>query len=67
MRLENLPVRIVVDKSGSAYNQIARKMGISAEHLSRLMSKPLKPDMEEKILQAVRDLQEEDQKCGRMD
>ncbi len=57
--VENLGIRILVSESKLKYKDIAHKMGITPEWLSRLMRKDLEPEMREKILQAVSELRGE--------
>ena len=58
--MENLDIRLAVDKSGFTYKLIAEKMGISRVYLSRVMGKELKPNMRKRILEAIEDLQDEE-------
>ena len=57
--MENLGIRILVSESKLKYKDIAQKMGITPEWLSRLMRKDLEPEMREKILKAVSELRGE--------
>ena len=56
--LENLELRILVAKSGYTYKMIAAQMGISRVWLSKMMSRPLSQENRDRILEAVRELQE---------
>ena len=53
MRITNLNVRVIVAESGVSYRQIAAQMRVTPEYLSRVMSKPLKPEMLERIMTAM--------------
>ena len=57
--MENLGIRILISESGLRYKDIAQKMGITPEWLSRLMRKDLEPEMRDKILKAVSELRGE--------
>ena len=54
--MKNLDIRILVMDSGLLYRDIAREVGITPEWLSRCLSKDMKPEMRNRILQAVEDL-----------
>lgn len=57
--MENIGIRLLVSDSHLKYKDIAQKMGISPEWLSRLMRKDLNPENREKILKAVSELRGE--------
>lgn len=51
--MRNLDIRLLVDEAGFKYKDIAYEMGVTPEHLSRLMSEPLKPEMKTRIITAL--------------
>lgn len=54
--MKNIDIRLVVSDKGLTYKKLAAEMGISHEHLSRVMSKELKPNMRTRILNAINEL-----------
>ena len=54
--MRNLDIRILVEMNGLRYKEIARKMHISHEYLSRLMRRELSPENRERVLKAIREL-----------
>lgn len=58
MNLEknNPDIRLYVQASGLMYKDIAKQMGVSAEHLCRTLRAELKPQMRDRILTAIRKL-----------
>ena len=54
--MKNIDIRLVVSDKGLTYKKLAAEMGISHEHLSRVMSKELKPSMRTRILNAINEL-----------
>ena len=57
--VENLGIRILVSESKLRYKDIAHRMGITPEWLSRLMRKDLEPEVRDKILTAISELRGE--------
>lgn len=53
MRGDNLDIRVIVAAAGVSYKQIAAQMGVTPEYLSRVMGRPLKPEMRLRITAAV--------------
>lgn len=51
--MENLSIRLMVEKSGLKYQAIAKEMGISQEWLSRLLRKELSADNKVRIMGAI--------------
>lgn len=51
--MKNLDIRILVDEYGFKYKDIAYEMGVTPEHLSRLMREPLKPEMKTRLITAL--------------
>lgn len=51
--MENLNIRMMVEKSGVTYRQIANEIGISSTYLSRIMSKPLSAKNQVRIMTAI--------------
>lgn len=56
MTLENLEIRMMVNDAGIKYKDIAKHMGISRVHLSRLMSYKLSKKNEKRIISAINDI-----------
>lgn len=54
--MKNIDIRLIVSDKGLTYKKLAAEMGISHEHLSRVMSKELKPNMRTRILNAINEL-----------
>ena len=57
--MKNIDVRVIVSESGLRYMDIAKQMGISRVWLSNLMRYDLTIENREKILKAIRELNEE--------
>ena len=57
--MRNLDIRVMVSESGLRYTDIAKQMGISRVWLSNLMRYDLTIENREKILKAIRELNEE--------
>ena len=55
--IENIGVRQLVSESGVTYKAIAEHIGYTPEYLCRCMRYKLKPEMQRKIVEAVRELQ----------
>lgn len=55
--IENVGIRQVVAEAGVTYREIAKRIGLTPQYLSRVMRYPLKADMQLRIMRAVRDLQ----------
>lgn len=53
----NIEVRIKVMKAGITYRQIAEKMGITPEHLCRLLRSPLDEKNKFRILSAIAEIE----------
>lgn len=53
MPMENLDVRLIVADAKLSYKAIAKQIGVTPEWLSRCMRYPLKPEMRQRILDAV--------------
>lgn len=56
MALANLDIRLEVSDNNIRYKDIAEKAGITPEHLSRLMRKPLSINWNTKIWDIVQEL-----------
>ena len=56
--MRNLDIRMMVSQYGLKYKEIAACMGITAIHLSRLLSSELKPKKRIEILDTIYKLQE---------
>lgn len=54
--MKNIDIRLVVSDMGLTYKKLAAEMGISHEHLSRIMAKDLNPNMRTRILNAIDEL-----------
>ena len=57
---ENIMLRLEIANSGITYKLIAARMGVTPEYLSRCMRFPLKPEMENRIRNALDSLKEFD-------
>ena len=57
--MENLDIRILTKSSGLMYKDVASRMGISKEYLSRVLRYPLKPKTKERIMTALYELRGE--------
>lgn len=57
--MENLDIRLMIAESGLKHKDIAKKIGISAVHLSRLMGSPLSQKNRIRIINAIEELKEE--------
>ncbi len=53
MTLENIEIRQLVAEKQIPYYVIAERIGVSPEHLSKCMRRPLKQEMKERILSAI--------------
>lgn len=60
MEFQNLDVWIYVKESGLLFKDVAAKMEITTTYLSRVLKKPLKPEMRARILAAVSELKGEE-------
>lgn len=58
--IANLDIREMVHDKGIAYKDIADKIGVSPEWLSRLMKIPLSPQNKDRILNAIEVLEKTD-------
>ena len=56
MRTANLDMRVIVANSKVSYKQIAAQMKVTPVYLSRVICKPLKPEMRTRILAALAEL-----------
>lgn len=56
MTTENLDIRILVSELKLTFKDIAERMTVSPEYLSRCMRHPLKPEMRERVMKAITDL-----------
>ena len=56
--MENLDIRVRVYDSGITYRQIAKKIGLTPEHLSHVMRFPLKKSDRKRITDAINELEE---------
>lgn len=54
--LENLEIRKLISEKNLKYKEIAARIGICPEHMSRVMRYPLKPEMQARIVAAIDDL-----------
>lgn len=57
--MRNMDIRIRVSESGIHYKDIAAKLGISPEWLSKLMSRELSPERRQQIKQAIMELKDD--------
>ncbi len=55
----NLEIRQKIEFFGIRYWQIAKKIGHSSDYFSKLMRYELKPELKEKVLQAINDIVKE--------
>lgn len=55
--MKNLDIRMIVSESGLKYKDIAKKLNISPEWLSRLMRNTLTKGNKTRIMKAIEDLQ----------
>lgn len=55
----NPEIRALIRESGLTINKVAEMMGFHRVYLSRLLSRPLTPDMRLKVLCAIEELLEE--------
>ena len=51
--LENLEIRLAVQEAGLTFRLIAAQMDITPEYLSKVLRKPLKPEMKKRIVDAI--------------
>lgn len=58
MKLKNIDLRLLIMDSGLFHKDIANQMKISPEWFCRCLARDLKPEMRSRILQAIRELQE---------
>ena len=58
MTLENVEVRKAVAESGQSFKSIAERIGITRQHICRLMAKPLSEENRLRILDALAQLEE---------
>ena len=56
MTTENLDIRMLVSDMNLKFKDIAVRIGVTPEYLSRCMRHPLKPDMKERIMNVITDL-----------
>ena len=56
MKTCNLDVRVAVIESNVTFKQIAAQMGVTPEYISRVLGRPLKAGMRERILAALAEL-----------
>ena len=54
--LENLEIRLRVVAAKVTYRQIAHKIGVTPEYLSKCMRFPLRPEMSARITAAIDEL-----------
>jgi hypothetical protein len=54
--MNNLDIRCYVKDSGLYFKDVAEDMGVCPEYLSRLLKVELKPDMRNRILNAINEL-----------
>ena len=64
MSLENIEIRLAVNEAGLTFRMIAAQMDITPEYLSKVMRKPLRPAMKERIIQAINVLRGEGVDAG---
>lgn len=57
--MENLEIRLLVADMKLAYKEIAARIGVTPEYLSRCMRFPLKTEMRARIMAAVDELRGE--------
>lgn len=56
MKLENLDLRIEIEKANMKHKELARKIGITPEWFSTLLRKPLSEENEKRIRIALDEL-----------
>lgn len=54
--MENIEIRLVVSAMNLTYKEIASKIGVTRQYLSKCMRYPLKPQMESRIISAIESL-----------
>lgn len=54
--MENIEIRLVVSAMNLKYKDIASKIGVTRQYLSKCMRYPLKPEMESRIVSAIESL-----------
>lgn len=54
--MENIEIRLVVSAMNLTYKEIASKIGVTRQYLSKCMRYPLKPEMESRIISAIESL-----------
>lgn len=54
--MENLEIRLIVSAMNLTYKEIASKIGVTRQYLSKCMRYPLKPEMESRIISAIESL-----------
>jgi len=55
-RLDNLPIRQIIETSGLTYGAVAKEMGVTKQWLSCMLSKPLSDVNRHRIMKAVNTL-----------
>ena len=58
-KLENVDIRLMLSDKGISNKLIAKRIGISPEYFSRLMSKPLSAHNRQRIIDAVTKIEKE--------
>lgn len=56
--MKNVEIRMMIQKSGFRFYQVAEKLGISESYFSRLLRDDLLPEWEKKIVDAVTEMRE---------
>lgn len=56
--MKNIEIRMMIQKSGFRFYQVAEKLGISESYFSRLLRNDLLPEWEKRITDAVTEMQE---------
>lgn len=61
--MENLDIRILISESNIKHKDIAKKMGISPVWLSTQLRYELSPVTKERIIQAIKELKDDKNRC----
>ena len=56
--MKNIEIRMMIQKSGFRFYQVAEKLGISESYFNRLLRNDLLPEWEKRITDAVTEMQE---------
>ena len=56
--MKNLDVRMIISENGLRYKDVAKEVGITPEHFSRLLRFTLSPENKSRIVKAIQKLKE---------